>query len=218
MPEAIADQCNVITIRQILARRESAATLRLHTQRRQQCRRDARGVHSFCLGASAVVSQVDGRLHPDRDGLQRPCRVRVVEVRPARLRRVRYPDPEQRVIRLDESVRLCIGQWPQQHRVHDPKDRGRRADAQRERQHDGRREQRRALQAAQHVAHFMIPHHVTLESARYTDNNSLHAQRGNAAVTLLVFDGRYGIYPRRAPGRNRSSRKGDDCQADRRRE
>ena len=132
--------------RRVLAFAEPTSARRLHAERLKRAVRDEERAHAPRL---AAVGERRGARLPDADLGECPVLVSISEVHRRRGRHIAaiadLPDPH-------ELVRIRIRQWLDQHGVDDAEDRGRRADADCERD-DGREcECRPPRQAAHRIA------------------------------------------------------------------
>ena len=158
LPQAGADDDNVITTGLVLPGQEGAAQVRRHPEHAKVARCCRERGHAFGLRAARQVCAP-----PRRDG------VAVEDPRPlAEIAVGRYGEAGLEVVegRVEvkhrhEPVGGRIRQGPQKHRVHDAEDRGVRADAQREGCDDDGRERRIVQQAAEGVSDIAPEHGIT---------------------------------------------------------
>ena len=162
LPEAIRQNRDLRGIRRHARRcvrrlcafvlREPAAIGRPRLQHRRERRRYARNPDSFRLaavGQRLLVGAVE------RNALERPGAIQIFIEQARRHLDARRHVPAVRrpaMVQVDHAVGVRIGEWGQQHTLHDGENRRVSANGQRQRQHSGERERRTPGQArAPHV-------------------------------------------------------------------
>ncbi len=194
LPQAMAEHDDARVTRLLFFGRERASELRRHAQKREDVRREAHAVDALRpVVAPEVRAPGLGRAHGLEAGRVPPP----VEEVPRR-HRARAPGEDD-----GETVRVDIGEWTQQDRVHDAEDRGGRADAQGQGQHGGGREPRRACERPHAVAHVLLhrlqarahPHraHVLLDllhPSHFDEGLTARLLRRQAAGHVLVLEDR----------------------------